>query len=77
MREGWYRGMLDGSRPWIVIFGASVLGRLATRALKREYEVLWSGEVKPGQVVTVRNGEVEPEAAVTDHNGTDTQETGP
>jgi hypothetical protein len=55
LRLGWYRGVLDGSRPWIVVAGASVLARLATRALKREDEVIWSGQVEPGQVVTVEN----------------------
>ena len=55
LRLGWYRGVLDGSRPWIVVGGVSVLARLATRALKRKDEVIWSGEVEAGQVVTVQN----------------------
>ena len=67
LREGWYRGILDGSPPWIVIAGASFLAQLATRALKREDEVVWSGQVEPGQVVTVQNesGEGEPRHVVT------------
>lgn len=55
MRQAWRRGVLDGNRTWIVIGGVSLVGHLALRALKREDEVLWSGEVAPGQVVTVTN----------------------
>ncbi len=55
MRHAWRRGVLDGNRTWIVIGGVSLVGHLALRALKREDEVLWSGEVAPGQVVTVTN----------------------
>lgn len=53
MRQAWRRGILEGSRAWIVVGGVSLVGHLALKALKRNDEVIWSGELTPGQVLTV------------------------
>jgi hypothetical protein len=55
MRAGWSRGVQGGSQAWVVVGAASLVGHLARKALKREDEVIWSGEVGRDQVVTVRH----------------------
>lgn len=55
MRQGLHRGLLGGSRAWVIIGGIGVLGHLARKGLTRDEDILWSGEVAPGQVVTVRH----------------------
>ena len=55
MRQGWRRGVLGGNRAWAVIGGVAAIGHLARRALARDEDVVWSGELAPGQVLTVRN----------------------
>jgi hypothetical protein len=55
LRNGWRRGVLGGNRAWIVVGGIALVGHLGQRALKREEDVLWSGTVAPGQVLTVQH----------------------
>ncbi len=55
MRHGWRRGVVGGSRAWTVVGGVALLGYLGGRALTRREEVLWSGEVAPGQILTVQH----------------------
>lgn len=55
MRVGWARGVQGGNRAWLVVGALSVLGHLARKGLKRPEDVLWTGEVRPGQVLTVRH----------------------
>ncbi len=55
MRHGLRRGLLGGSTAWLVVGGAAVVGHLALRGLARNEDVVWSGELQPGQVVTVRH----------------------
>ncbi len=55
MRAGWHRGVMRGSRMWLIVGGVSLVGHLARRALARREDVIWSGEVSPDQVVTVRH----------------------
>ncbi|HEX6391874.1 MAG TPA: hypothetical protein VFZ97_00420 [Acidimicrobiales bacterium] len=49
IRRGWDRGVGEGSRVWVVIGGAALVARLARRALRREPEVVFSEEIKPGE----------------------------
>ena len=49
IRRGWDRGVGDGSRVWVLIGGAALLARLARRALRREPEIVFSQEIKPGE----------------------------
>jgi hypothetical protein len=55
MRQGWRRGVLGGNRVWVVIGGVAAVAHLARRALTRDEDVVWSGELSPGQVLTVRH----------------------
>lgn len=54
MRYGWQRGVVDGNRLWVVVGAAALVGHLGRRAMTRRDEVLWSGPVAPGQVLTVQ-----------------------
>lgn len=54
IRNGWHRGIVGGNRAWVIVGAAALLAHLGRRALTRSDEVLWSGEVAPGQVLTVR-----------------------
>lgn len=55
MRHGWRRGVVGGNRAWVIVGAVALLGHLLRRGMKREEDVIWSGPVKPGQVLTVRN----------------------
>jgi hypothetical protein len=55
LRRGWQKGVVGGSRAWTVVGGLALLGYLGRRALARTDDVLWSGEVAPGQVLTVQH----------------------
>ncbi|MGH9076541.1 MAG: hypothetical protein ACRDY0_03675 [Acidimicrobiales bacterium] len=55
MRHGWRRGVVGGNRAWVVVGGAALVGHLARRALAREEDVIWSGELGPGQVLDVKH----------------------
>jgi hypothetical protein len=57
MRQGWKRGVVGRSRGWTVVGGLALLGYLARRSLPRRDELLWAGEVPPGQVLTVQHAE--------------------
>lgn len=55
MRHGWRKGILGGSSTWVVVGGAAVIGHLARKALVRSEDVIWSGELAPGHVLTVHH----------------------
>ena len=55
LRHGWRRGVVGGSRAWTVVGGVALVGYLGRKALTRNEDVLWSGEVAPGQVLTVQH----------------------
>jgi hypothetical protein len=59
MRQGWRRGVLGGNSAWVVAGGVALVGHLARRAMVRDEDVVWSGELRPGQLLTVFH---EPEA---------------
>lgn len=53
MREGWRRGVVDGSPAWTALGGLALLGYLAGRAWHREAEVVFSEKLAPGQVLRI------------------------
>ncbi|MBV9661326.1 MAG: hypothetical protein JO337_09230 [Acidimicrobiales bacterium] len=55
MREGWKRGVAGGSSLWAVIGGLGLIGWLATRALHREPEVVFSEKLGPGESIRIRH----------------------
>jgi hypothetical protein len=53
MRQGWRRGVVDGSPAWTAIGGLALLGYLAGRAWKREEDVVFSERLAPGETIRI------------------------
>jgi hypothetical protein len=53
LRQAWRRGVLGGSRLWIVLGAAALLGRYGRRALKRSEDVVYSERLFPGQKLVI------------------------
>ncbi|MDE3204653.1 MAG: hypothetical protein KGQ66_10560 [Acidobacteriota bacterium] len=53
MREGWRRGVMDGSPLWAGVGGLALLGFLAGRAWRKEAELVFSEKLGPGQVIRI------------------------
>jgi hypothetical protein len=55
MRKGWRRGVLGGSRPWLIAgilaFGVNLMQRLAAK----EPQVVYREELAPGEAVLIRH----------------------
>ena len=52
-RRGLNPGVLGSSRGWFWIFVVSFGLRRVRKAIGSEYELVWQGEVKPGEVVQI------------------------
>lgn len=50
---GWRRGVVGGSRRWVVIGGAALVAHLARRALGRKETVVFKERLEPGQSFVV------------------------
>ncbi len=61
-RAGLRRGILDGSRPWLVIGTAAVGARLLRRLSQRDPEVVLCEELKPGQTIVITHTRVRKES---------------
>lgn len=55
LRNGFRRGVLQGSRPWLVAGAVALLMRLFQRAAAREESVVYREELLPGQTLTIAN----------------------
>ena len=66
-RTGLRKGMLGGSRPWLVVGVAAGGLRLLGRILRKQPEVLYCSELAPGQavVVSLSDEDERPEVQVT------------
>jgi hypothetical protein len=53
MRRGFDRGLVGGSRGWVIVGGAALLSHLAGRAMHREPEVVFSEKLQPGEAVRI------------------------
>jgi hypothetical protein len=53
MREGWKRGVAGGNQAWTVLGAAALIGWLATRAMHREPEVVFSEKLQPGESIRI------------------------
>jgi hypothetical protein len=49
MRRGWSRGVVEGDRTWVVVGGLALLAHLAGRALKRDEDVVFHQDLRPGE----------------------------
>jgi hypothetical protein len=54
-KNGLHRGLLGGSRPWMIVGGAAWGLRLLQRAAGNEPRVVYCEELKPGETVVIRH----------------------
>jgi hypothetical protein len=52
-RRGMSRGVRGNSRGWLWIFLFAFASRRLRRAIGSEYEVVWRGEVRPGETIRI------------------------
>ena len=52
-RRGLNKGVLGSSRGWFWIFAVTFGIRQFRKAIGSEYDVVWQGEVKPGEVLEI------------------------
>lgn len=55
LRQGWRRGVAEGSRPWIVVGGIALLAHLGRKAMTKDERVVYKGRLGVGQVLEVRH----------------------
>jgi hypothetical protein len=63
LRNGWRRGVLQGSRPWLVAGGVALGFRVVARLTGSEAKIVYSEKLLPGETLVIahqRRG-VEPE----------------
>lgn len=56
IRNGVRRGLLGGSRTWLVVGGAAFAVRLLRKLAGSEEQVVYREELRPGEAVVVANG---------------------
>jgi hypothetical protein len=56
LRNGWRRGILGGSRPWLVAGGVALGVRVVQRMTGAEEQVVYSEELRPGETLVVAHG---------------------
>jgi hypothetical protein len=63
LRNGWRRGVLQGSRPWLVAGGVA----LGLKALKKltgsEDKIVYSERLLPGETLVIAHERPDPEPA--------------
>ncbi len=52
-RLGMSKGVLGSSRPWLYVFVVSFVLRRFRQAMGSDYEVVWRGEVRPGETIRI------------------------
>lgn len=52
-RVGMRKGLVGGSRPWLVLGGLAGLGKLLGIMARNRPEVVYRGKLEPGQVVVI------------------------
>jgi len=56
LRNGFRRGVLGGSRPWLIGFGIAGAVRLIQRIQERESEVVFSEKLEAGETLVIAHG---------------------
>jgi hypothetical protein len=52
-RRGLNKGVLGSSRGWLWIFVVTFGVRQVRKAIGSEYDLVWQGEVKPGEILQI------------------------
>ena len=53
LRQGFRKGVLGGSRRWLVVGGAALGVRLLGKLARREPEVVYCEELSPGESLVI------------------------
>jgi hypothetical protein len=56
LRQGWNRGLVEGSRVWTVVGGLALLAYLAGRVLQRGPDVVFSDQLAIGESLQITHG---------------------
>jgi hypothetical protein len=56
LRQGLGRGLLGGSRPWLVLGGVALAWRVVRKIAGSESVVVYSERLEPGQTVVIAHG---------------------
>jgi hypothetical protein len=56
LRSGFRRGVMGGSRPWLIGFGIAAAVRLIQRMNERESAVVFSEKLEPGETLVIAHG---------------------
>lgn len=52
-RRGMNKGVMGSSRPWLYVFVATFVLRKVRRSIGSEYDLVWRGEVRPGETISI------------------------
>jgi hypothetical protein len=53
LRNGWRRGVLQGSRPWLIAGGVATGYRVVRRLAGRTERIVYSEELRPGETLVI------------------------
>ena len=60
-RTGLRKGLLEGSRPWLVVGATAGVVRLASRVVRKTPDVVFCQELQPGEALVIKHAGGEPE----------------
>jgi hypothetical protein len=60
-RTGLRKGLIDGSRPWLVIGTTAAAIRVVRRFTRHEPDVVFSEELEPGHALVIKHAGGEPQ----------------
>jgi hypothetical protein len=56
LRNGWRRGIVGGSRPWLVAGGVALSVRVLQKLVRSEERVVYSEVLQPGETLVIDHG---------------------
>jgi len=59
-RRAQLKGLLGGSRPWMVVWVVILAARILRRLTKEKPEIVYSEELRPGETLVISSKEREP-----------------
>lgn len=53
LRQGWKKGVVGGNPAWTAVGGVALISYLAGKVLKREPEVVFLEQIRPGESIRI------------------------
>jgi hypothetical protein len=53
LRNGWRRGILQGSRPWLLAGGVALGVRVVKKLTGAEEKIVYSEQLRPGETLII------------------------